>query len=368
MSAKGDEVSRGAPGTDVDELLEEARALVMYVARRGDEVGVSARQREFEDLVAAIVEVEVEAPTARAVGDLQVAYGQLTALTYTARQVNGRTLIDTKGGKTFLATVKRHRPLWLGLALFAVALWLTAGGVPESLESVRPMLLSALWGGLGSCVFLAKRISDRLAEMAYEDARMRGDVIRVFLGAMLAVVAVGLFFPEFDAGEVTLTDRLDGLAEQVQSVQEDVADLAPARPSGAGTPGGGEQTPGGGEQTPGGGEQTPDGGEQTPDGGEQTPDDGEQTPDDGEQTSDDGEETSDDGEETSDDGEQTSDGGEQTSDGGEQTSDGGDQTPEPYGVGPATLAFLVGLTVKPFYAALESLSEALAKRFRAGGN
>ena len=252
----------------------------MYVARRGDEAGVSARQREFEELVAAIVEVEVEAPTGKAVGNLQVAYGQLTALTYTARQVNGRTLLDTKGGKTFLASVKRHRPLLLGLGLFAVALWLTAGEVWESMESVRPMLLSAVWGGLGSCVFLAKRISDRLAQMAYEDARMRGDVIRVFLGAMLGVVAVGLLFPEFDAGEVNLTGRFDSLAEQIHSVAENVAAL----------------------------------------------DEGVVAPE----------------------------------------SPGGDETREPFGVAPATLAFLVGLSVRPFYAALESLSEALAKRFKAG--
>ena len=218
-------MSSGGLKAEIDELLEEARALVMYVARRGDEVGVDAGQREFEDLVDAVAEVDVEDPSARAVGNLHVAYGKLTALTYKARQVNGRTLLDTKGGKrfTFWARVRRFRPLWLGFLLFCGALWLTAGKTAEPFASLRPLLLPAVWGALGACVFLGKRISDRLAEMAYEDARMRGDGIRVFLGAMLGVVAVGLFFPELDGSEVALTEKLATLAEQLQLVREDVA-------------------------------------------------------------------------------------------------------------------------------------------------
>ena len=278
MSAKGGKVSRGAPEEAVDELLEEARALAMYVAQRGGDVGVSAGQRAFEDLVEAIAEVEVEDASARAVGNLQVAYGKLTALTYTARQVSGRTLLDTKGGKTLWARVRRYRPLWLGLVLFCGALWLTAGD-DGSIEAVRPLLLSAVWGGLGACVFLAKRISDRLAGMAYEDARMRGDGIRVFLGAMLGVVAVGLFFPEFDGSEVVLTENLASLAEQLRLVREAVV---PA-----------------GEQVP------------------------------------------------------------------PLDAPGRGDTGVPFGVAPATLAFLAGLGVKPVYAAFESLSEALASRFKA---
>ena len=50
---------------------------------------------------------------------------------------------------------------------------------------------------LSSKFGLAKRISDKLFEMAYEEARMRGDLTRVFLGAMLGVVVVVLFFPSF---------------------------------------------------------------------------------------------------------------------------------------------------------------------------
>ena len=51
-----------------------------------------------------------------------------------------------------------------------------------------------------------KRLSDRLFEMAYEEARVKGDGTRIFLGSMLGVVIVVLFFPEFggqiEAGDV----------------------------------------------------------------------------------------------------------------------------------------------------------------------
>ena len=59
------------------------------------------------------------------------------------------------------------------------------------------LLSPALWGGLGACIFLTKRISDKLFELAYEESRMRGDVTRIFLGSMLGVVAVVLIFPDF---------------------------------------------------------------------------------------------------------------------------------------------------------------------------
>ena len=53
-----------------------------------------------------------------------------------------------------------------------------------------------------------KRLSDKLFDMAYEEARLRGDVTRIFLGAMFGVVIVVLVFPSFgeqiQLGEVNL--------------------------------------------------------------------------------------------------------------------------------------------------------------------
>ena len=107
------------------------------------------------------------------------------------------------------------RPIRYGIAFFVLALLLELlmdwiGGVSDvtALNWIQTLghlvgtglsnLLSpALWGGLGACIFLTRRISDRLFEQAYEEARMRGDLTRIFLGSMLGVVAVVLIFPDF---------------------------------------------------------------------------------------------------------------------------------------------------------------------------
>ncbi len=274
----------GSEGRTVEverrELVEEASALAMYVARRG--TGVDAKRTAYQELLEALEELEGgEEVSARDARRLREAYGRLAALTYTSWQVNGRTVLDTERGRTFWSRVRRYRPLWLGVTLFFSALFLESEIGSELVASVRPLLLSAVWGGLGSCVFLAKRISDKLAAMAYEDARMRGDGIRVFLGAMLGVVAVGLLFPDFDAGNAAVRERLNGFEQELQNVAQEVADLV-------------------------------------------------------------------------------------ASDETDPTAlPVGDETDVPFGVAPATLAFLAGLGVKPVYAAFESLSEALAARFKA---
>ena len=56
-------------------------------------------------------------------------------------------------------------------------------------------LVPAAWGGIGACVFLMKRISDKLFELAYEESRMCGIDTRIFLGAMLGVASVALALP-----------------------------------------------------------------------------------------------------------------------------------------------------------------------------
>ena len=65
------------------------------------------------------------------------------------------------------------------------------------ISALYEFVAPAIWGGIGACVFLMKRLSDKLFEMAYEESRLRGDVTRIVLGAMLGVVVVVLFFPDF---------------------------------------------------------------------------------------------------------------------------------------------------------------------------
>ena len=145
------------------------------------------------------------------------AYAKLTAVTYETRGVNGRTILDTQTEnpvrRRWLAS--RNRPMVIGVAFFIFALifevsmrW--SGGVSDSaaltgirallylvVNTLSSILVPALWGGIGACIFLAKRISDKLFDMAYEESRMRGGIIRIFLGSMLGVVTVVLIFPDF---------------------------------------------------------------------------------------------------------------------------------------------------------------------------
>ena len=58
------------------------------------------------------------------------------------------------------------------------------------------LLIPVVWGALGACTALAKRVSDRLAAMSYEENRMQGLPARIFLGAALALVLDILVFVE----------------------------------------------------------------------------------------------------------------------------------------------------------------------------
>ena len=79
-------------------------------------------------------------------------------------------------------------------------------------NTLSRFLVPALWGGIGACIFLAKRTSDKLFGMAYEEARMRGGIIRIFIGSMLGVVTVVFAFPDFSerivVGELTLAPAM----------------------------------------------------------------------------------------------------------------------------------------------------------------
>ena len=58
------------------------------------------------------------------------------------------------------------------------------------------LLIPVAWGALGACTALAKRVSDRLAAMSYEENRMQGLPARIFLGSALALVLDLLVFVE----------------------------------------------------------------------------------------------------------------------------------------------------------------------------
>ena len=194
-------------------LIAEAEALALYVSRHGDSLP-DEHDTLRDGLFDAIANAKLT-PSPQQWRDLMSAYAKVTAVTYKERGVNGRTILDTQSKRSRTLLAARDRPMVIGLILFVFALTLEVlihwrGGVsdPSTLTGIKAFaylligtlstfLVPAFWGGIGACIFLMKRISDKQFDMAYEKARVRGDGTRIFLGAMLGVVVVVLLFPNF---------------------------------------------------------------------------------------------------------------------------------------------------------------------------
>ncbi len=231
-----------------EKLLEECDALILYVARYGDVLGQdTATQKAYEDLV--------DAAQNKDWLNLKKNYTNVTAVTHANAGVNGRSVADTLefGGnwekdatqpwwRIFLTWPKSifkgpRRPIAIGLLLFVAALVLQtsvgwAGRISDPtaftksevlqeffywrIHDLASLLLALCWGGIGSCIFLMKKLSDRLSEMTYEKVRQKGDLARIFVGAFLGVATVELIFTDLDqalmTGDVNLTPNLVALA------------------------------------------------------------------------------------------------------------------------------------------------------------
>ena len=214
-------------GPKRDKLIAEAEALVNYVAGHGaTDPNVTDGAERLKELAEAVELANAEArpePIDERWTRLVVAYERLASVTYAGRGVNGRTVLDTQGRLAgddrsgwlrFLPRVKkRTMVVIMGLLLAAVGIGLEVlvelSGVPSgasamseefkaALKAVGHFAMPAAWGGLGACVFLAKRMSDKLYRMQYEEARTRGYGTRIFLGSTIGVVTASIAFPELD--------------------------------------------------------------------------------------------------------------------------------------------------------------------------
>lgn len=242
-----------------DELLAECNALVLYVARHGDILGSEETIRKAYDSLAEAV-VDKDANDVTNWPELKKHYATVTAQTKAAAGINGRSILDTltfgtgtfdpseiwwkkclrwlNPGNLAVAFHGPRRPMAIGLLLFLLALFLQAaigwaGRVSDPVKDLQqgclicywlirdlaPLLLAGLWGGIGSCLFLMKKLSDRLSSMTYEKSRQKGDLARIFVGAFLGIAVVELVIGDLgDAmmvGDVNLTPNLVALAAGV---------------------------------------------------------------------------------------------------------------------------------------------------------
>ena len=201
---------------------EEADLLAWYFARHCPGDANEAASTGYSELIAALAAAR-DNETEESYRALMEAYHKLAWFTYSTREVHGRSIQDTlrrpQGRLGFLVD-RRILPVVWGVIFFLSALALqvldawtktvlddsASAGEAVSTEVLRatllasciPLLSPVAWGALGACAALAKRISDRLSAMSYEDNRMRALTARIFLGAALALVLDVLVFVEGD--------------------------------------------------------------------------------------------------------------------------------------------------------------------------
>ncbi len=182
-----------------DRLTEEVSVLMHHAAN----LGIDAGEGNYDQLNAALLAYENAPDEEKAVrlGPLLDAY---TALVRKTLPVSGHTILDTRGSRgTFRAL------LTITLCVLAVAVlnegfavWFSELPEPEEgtwrllfqvrgsfLEFVSPFI----WGALGACVYMMKRLYDIAAEQRFDREKLAGWTIRLLLGAILGAVAANIY-------------------------------------------------------------------------------------------------------------------------------------------------------------------------------
>ena len=243
---------------------KEAEALVWYFARHwsNDAEGKASTGNEVPSEASSAYAALVKTLSASqdkedesSYQELMISYQKLANYTFAKYGVHGKSIMDTTR-QTSSFFDKRRQPVVYGVFFFILALMFQAldtwselnlalsaaeantsavnegtpneslGGsadvgveganqgideassttVPEFglavvLASCLPLLVPAAWGALGACTALAKRVSDRLSAMTFEENRMQALSSRIFLGAALALVLDILVFVERDQSQ-----------------------------------------------------------------------------------------------------------------------------------------------------------------------
>ena len=232
------------------DLYDECRALILYIARHGEALGSDETNRDAYDEL-------VDAFTGNDAAKLAKSYARITMVLHANSGINGRSVLDTQryGIKrtdveqswrqkclAYLRRISRlesfggpRRPMTIGFICFVFALILQsaagwAGRISDPVKELEgvsvfyywlimdlsQILLAGLWGAIGSCLFLMKKLSDHLSSMTYETSRQKGDISRIFVGSFLGIALVELLVDDPSAvtivGETNLTPNLVALA------------------------------------------------------------------------------------------------------------------------------------------------------------
>lgn len=194
-----------------DICIHEVCTLVDYAIREGKDSGGSV----VKPLAEMLAQPRDTGPDGqRPPPPMLELYAKLCLLT---RPVNGRSLVDAgdlRRSGSFVGIVA-WTFLFLGLALGTEILDIYFADFPDAEEGTRAFpwylfyqygldpLRPLFWGGLGSCVFLLKRLTDLASEGTYTHDKLQGWNTRIMLGAVLGGILQYIFFPQIqqESGE-----------------------------------------------------------------------------------------------------------------------------------------------------------------------
>lgn len=195
---------------DRDTIASEAlsiREVVRLVSYAGESAIQPKLVEEVHRLLLAYEHADRQ-KRAEIIPELHSRYSELASAT---KPVNGRTLLETERGSWFFWQISGLILLLVaaGVGSDILASWM--GAQPEPEEGWRTWVFSVqrhilepaaplIWGALGACVYLGKRVYDTAQMQYFDPQRLKGWWLRVILGAVLAVVVLSIFSPESLSG------------------------------------------------------------------------------------------------------------------------------------------------------------------------
>jgi hypothetical protein len=183
----------------------EVNALIAYAAQQGLDREGDIMRPLLDDLQAYELGYEASTVQSDVQGRVIVGYAKLAQLT---APVTGRSLLETQE-QFKRAVFPLHA--WTLLVLVVIIanevlkLWMVDLVEPEEgtlllLIELRRYTLDVcgpfLWGALGSCVWLLKRLSDVAESSTFDRAFARGWTNRILLGAILGGIVQYLYDPQ----------------------------------------------------------------------------------------------------------------------------------------------------------------------------
>jgi hypothetical protein len=183
--------------------LGEVNALIHYASERG----LDAEGRILVPLYEAGCRFQAaEDPQTRldAGKEMLRHYSALAGITF-KDHVNGRTLYEARRVGRYMSKIVVLGLVSLFLGVFVETLPLLADTLAASDAPFAQALFALnatntlmylnpfLWGAVGSCVFLMKRMSDLAAAGSFDSRRLQGHGARIFLGAAFAGIVVNGF-------------------------------------------------------------------------------------------------------------------------------------------------------------------------------